>query len=163
MLRYPIAIEPGTEKTAFGVVVPDLPGCFSAGDTLDEALINAEEAVALWIDATLDAGEEIPPPSPLDRLRASREYAGWTFGLISIDPALLDDTAERVNITLPRRVLSRLDAQAKTAGETRSGFIANMTLRSPMENAPARTRKKPLSNLRRTAKVRAAKSWRKGR
>ena len=37
-MHYPIAIEPGTETTAFGVAVPDLPGCFSAGDTLDEAM-----------------------------------------------------------------------------------------------------------------------------
>ena len=52
-MRYPIAIEPGDEAQAFGVVVPDLPGCFSAGDTLDEALSNAEEAVVAWIDAML--------------------------------------------------------------------------------------------------------------
>ena len=45
-MRYPIAIEPGSEMTAFGIVVPDLPGCFSAGDTLDEALAGAEEAAA---------------------------------------------------------------------------------------------------------------------
>ena len=52
MIRYPIAIELGDEQTAFGVVVPDLPGCYSAGDTLDEAISGAEEAAAAWIDAT---------------------------------------------------------------------------------------------------------------
>jgi len=36
-VRYPIAIEAGDDLKAFGVVVPDLPGCFSAGDTLDDA------------------------------------------------------------------------------------------------------------------------------
>ena len=40
-MRYPIVIEPGGETTAFGVIVPDLPGCFSAGDTLDEAILGA--------------------------------------------------------------------------------------------------------------------------
>ena len=45
-MRYPIAIEPGTDATAWGVVVPDLPGCFSAGDTLEDALIQAEEGVS---------------------------------------------------------------------------------------------------------------------
>ena len=43
-MKYPIAIEPGAADHAFGVVVPDLPGCFSAGDTLDEAIDNAREA-----------------------------------------------------------------------------------------------------------------------
>lgn len=37
-MRYPVAIESGTETEAFGVVVPDLPGCFSAGDTMEEAM-----------------------------------------------------------------------------------------------------------------------------
>jgi predicted RNase H-like HicB family nuclease len=127
-MRYPIAIEPGDATTAFGVIVPDLPGCFSAGDTLDEALTGAEEAAAAWIDATLDAGGAIPASSSLDGLRANPDYAGWTFAVITVDPSLLDDTVERVNITLPRRVLSRLDAMAKAAGATRSGFIAKLTL-----------------------------------
>jgi predicted RNase H-like HicB family nuclease len=128
MIRYPVAIEPGTRTIAFGVVVPDLPGCFSAGDTLDEAMTNVEEAAALWIDAALDAGQPIPSPSPLDALRKRREYRNWLFGLIGIDPALLDDTVERVNITLPRRVLKRIDSKAREAGESRSSYIARMAI-----------------------------------
>lgn len=127
-MRYPIAIEPGTESAAFGIVVPDLPGCFSAGDTLDEAMANAEEAVAAWIDAALDAGQAIPSPSSLDALRASPDFAGWIYGVVAVDPAAFDDKTERVNITLPRRVLLRLDAMAAAAGESRSGFIAKLTL-----------------------------------
>jgi predicted RNase H-like HicB family nuclease len=130
-VRYPIAIEPGTDATAFGVVVPDLPGCFSAGDSLDEAMTGAEEAAAAWIDAALDAGEAPPQPSSLEALRQRSEYAGWIFGVITLDPALLDDTVERVNISLPRRVLKRLDALASSAGESRSGFIAQLTLENP--------------------------------
>jgi predicted RNase H-like HicB family nuclease len=130
-VRYPIAIEPGTDVTAFGVIVPDLPGCFSAGDTLDEAIVGAEEAAAAWIDAALDAGHAIPAPSSLDAIRRMPDYDGWTFGVITLDPTLLDDTTERVNITLPRRVLKRLDALARAAGESRSGYIAHLTLEEP--------------------------------
>ncbi|WP_428483240.1 type II toxin-antitoxin system HicB family antitoxin [Rhodopila sp.] len=127
-MRYPIAIEIGTETTALGVVVPDLPGCFSAGDTLDEAVAGAEEAAAAWIDAALDAGHAIPAPSSLDAIRQNPDHAGWAFGVITLDAALLDDTVERVNITLPRRVLKRLDALEWMAGESRSGYIAHLTL-----------------------------------
>jgi predicted RNase H-like HicB family nuclease len=127
-MRYPIAIEPGTARTAHGVVVPDLPGCFSAGDTLDEAIAAAEEAAAAWIDAVLDQGGTVPAPTPLDALRADPRFQGWVFALVDIDPALLDDRAERINITLPRRVLARLDAAARAAGETRSGYIAKLAL-----------------------------------
>ncbi len=128
-MRYPIAIEPGTDVTAWGVVVPDLPGCFSAGDTMEEALIQAEEAVTVWIETILDAGQAIPQPSAIDALRAAHpEFEGWLWGLVKIDPAMLDNTLERVNISLPRRVLHRLDARARRAGETRSGFIARMAI-----------------------------------
>jgi len=128
-MRYPIAIESGTEATAWGVVVPDLPGCFSAGDTLEEALIQAEESVTTWIATSLDAGHGIPKPSHIAALRAAHpEFEGWLWALVKVDAAMLDDTLERVNISLPRRVLHRLDALARSAGETRSGFIARMAI-----------------------------------
>ena len=55
MMHYPIAIESRTDQTAYGVVIPDLPGCFSAGETLDEAIAGAGEAALAWIEAALDA------------------------------------------------------------------------------------------------------------
>jgi predicted RNase H-like HicB family nuclease len=110
-VRHPVAIEIGTESTAYGVVVPGLPGCFSAGETIDDAVTAAEEAATAWIDATLDAGGTVPAPSSIERLRAQPEYAGWVFGVIAVDPAAPDSSVERVNITLPRRVLLRLDAR----------------------------------------------------
>src|SRR5208282_3155472 len=128
-MRYPIAIEIGTETAAYGTVVPDLPGCFSAGDTLDEA-------AAAWIDATLDAGGAVPAPSSIEALRARPEYAGWAFGVVAVDPAALDSTVERVNITLPRRILLRLDAQARAAGESRSGYIAHLTMEGRGDRHP---------------------------
>ena len=128
-MRYPVAIEPGTESTSFGVVVPDLPGCFSAGDTLEEALTQAEEAIVAWLEAAIDAGEAIPQPSPIARLQAqNKAWRRWTWALVRIDPAALDESIERVNISLPRRVLHRLDALARDAGETRSGLIARMAI-----------------------------------
>lgn len=125
-MRYPVWIETGSEETAWGVIVPDLPGCFSAGDSLEEAMANAEEAVAAWIDAVLDAGGTIPAPSQgADLLKTKK---GWALAFIDVDPALMDDTIERVNITLPRRVLKRLDAKASAVGESRSSYIARMAV-----------------------------------
>lgn len=135
-MRYPIAIEPGDDATAWGVVVPDLPGCFSAGDTLEDAMVQAEEAIAGWIEAAIDAGQDIPAPSHIDALRTAHpEVEGWLWALVKVDPAMLDDTLERVNISLPRRVLHRLDARARSAGETRSGFIARMAVEGPQTAA----------------------------
>ncbi|WMJ69668.1 type II toxin-antitoxin system HicB family antitoxin [Stenotrophomonas sp. 24(2023)] len=126
-MRYPALIEPGDESTAWGVVVPDLPGCFSAGDTLDEAIEAAEQAVLGWMDAALDAGRAIPRPSSPQQVAADAGREGnWILAYIYVDPAALDDTLERVNISLPRRILARLDAQAKAAGESRSSYIAHL-------------------------------------
>ena len=141
-MRYPIFIEEGTDTAAFGVVVPDLPGCFSAGDTLDEAVDAAKEAAAAWIDTALDRGTPVPVPSSLEAARRLRGYKGWAVGLIDLEDSLFDDTVERVNITLPRRVLRRLDDMARTTGQTRSGLIARLTVASPANagDTPVRRR-----------------------
>jgi len=110
-MRYPVLIEAGDERTAWSVIVPDLPGCFSAADTLDDALTSAEEAALGWIDAALDAGRPIPrPSSPQKAVAEADETTAWILAYICIDPSLLDDTIERVNISLPRHILARLDA-----------------------------------------------------
>ena len=127
-MHYPVAIETGNDDHAFGVVVPDLSGCFSAGDTLEAAMESAREAIELWLEVAIDDGKPVPEPSPLDRLRRKRAYRGWTWALVSIDIASLSDKAERINITLPSRVLRRIDQAAKAAGETRSGYIARRAL-----------------------------------
>lgn len=128
-MRYPILIEEGTAKSAFGVVVPDLPGCFSAGDTLDEALDAAREAAAAWLDAALDSGQKVPTPSTLEEARRLPDYQGWAVGVIELDAALFDDRIERVNITLPRRILRRLDELASARHQSRGAFIADLTMR----------------------------------
>ncbi len=87
LMAYPVAIEPGNDTTAWGVVVPDLPGCFSTGDTLEEAMIQAEEAVTVWIEAALDDGQDIPAPSAIEALRAVYpEFQGWLCVPVKIGP-----------------------------------------------------------------------------
>ena len=127
-MNYVIAIEPGDRRHAFGVAVPDLPGCFSAGDTLDEALSSAREAIELWLETVIDDGRPVPEPQALAVHQANPEYAGWVWAVVSVDLAALSDKAERVNITLPARVLRRIDQAARAAGETRSGYIARRAL-----------------------------------
>lgn len=61
---YPAIIEPAAE--GFGVFFPDLPGCTSAGATVQEAACNAEEALQAHIDLAAEHGEAIPEPSELN-------------------------------------------------------------------------------------------------
>ena len=128
-MKFPIAIEPGNSRQTWGVVVPDLPGCFSASDHgIDQAIDNAKEAIELWIETALDMDQVIPQPSLISELQKRKEYKGWIWAMVEIDPALMSDEVERVNITLPKRVLARLDSKAKKYGETRSGLIAHLAL-----------------------------------
>jgi predicted RNase H-like HicB family nuclease len=138
-MRYPILIEEGTETAAFGVVVPDLPGCFSAGDTLDEAVEAVKEAAAAWIDVALDSGLAVPPPSSLEAVRNLRGYKGWAVGIVDLEDSFFDDAVERVNITLPRRILRRLDDMARSEGQSRSGLIARLTVASSQDRVKSRT------------------------
>ena len=127
-MRYPIAVETGDAEHAYGVVVPDLPGCFSAGDTLDEALTNSQEAILLHLEGLLDDGMPFPAPTAIEQLRKKRSYRGWTWAVVDIDASELGDKAARINITLPQRILRAVDAHAKKQGETRSGFLARAAL-----------------------------------
>lgn len=127
-MEYLVAIERGDKGHAFGVVVPDLPGCFSAGDTFEEALANAREAIELHLEAMMDAGEAPPQPTASEEFVGDPQYAGWIWALVDINSELLDDTNERINISMPRRVLHVIDAAAASERKTRSRFLAEAGL-----------------------------------
>jgi predicted RNase H-like HicB family nuclease len=122
VLRYPIVIHKD-RKSDYGVTVPDLPGCFSAGSTMDEALAMAREAIELHLEGLIEEGGLIPEPMPIERHKRNREYGGGVWAMVEIDPADLRTRAKRVNITLPQRVLDSIDRFAASQGETRSGLL----------------------------------------
>ena len=126
-MNYTIAIE-HEKGSAYGVEFPDLPGCFSAGDTLDEALENAREAAAFHIEGILDTKGHVPVPRSLDALAGLPEYAGRTWAVVSVDLSALSGKSKRLNISLPERVLRRIDEAAAKNGESRSGFLARAAL-----------------------------------
>ncbi|MCL1469098.1 type II toxin-antitoxin system HicB family antitoxin [Argonema antarcticum] len=62
-LKYPMSIYP-EDDGGYTVIIPDLPGCMSQGETFEEALENINEARELWIETVYDSGKkEIPLPS----------------------------------------------------------------------------------------------------
>ena len=123
-MKFIIAIEPATETTAFGVVVPDLPGCFSAGDTLDKAVDNAREAVELWCQTVIEDGGDVPMAKTLAEHQSDPDFAGWIWAVVEVPVERYFGPAEKLNITLPRLLLVKIDEYARAHGETRSGFLA---------------------------------------
>ena len=65
-LPYRMEIVPDTAEGGFVVSFPDLPGCLTCGETMEQAILNATDAKKVWIEAALETGMEIPVPDSLD-------------------------------------------------------------------------------------------------
>ena len=70
MTHYVAIVEESGPDRAVGVWFPDLPGCFSAGDNVDEALRNAAEAVTLYAEELAKEGRRLPDPRSIAELRS---------------------------------------------------------------------------------------------
>lgn len=122
-MKYPVVLHTD-DGVRYGVTVPDLPGCFSWGDTLEQALDHAVEAIELHLEGLTEDGGEVPKPADLAAHVANPDFAGGVWALVEVDTSRFDGKAEKINITLPRRVLARVDEYARAHGMTRSGFLA---------------------------------------
>jgi predicted RNase H-like HicB family nuclease len=121
-MRYHIAVVHKDEDSAFGVHFPDLPGCFSAADTLDDVVPKAAEALALYAEDTT-----LPDPRSLDTLRKDKDVAAHLAegAMLVAVPHIENDTrVERANITMEAGLLRAVDAAAKARNLTRSAFLA---------------------------------------
>lgn len=122
-MRFPVVLHTD-DGVRYGVTVPDLPGCFSAGDTFDEALDSVREAIDLHLEGWVEGGGDIPVPRAIAEHRADPDYADGAWAAVEVDVARFDGRAEKINITLPRRLLAKIDDYARAHGATRSGFLA---------------------------------------
>ena len=101
----------------YGVTVPALPGCFSAGESIDEALIHARQAIELHLEGMLEDGELLPEMLPVEAFQRRREYRGGIWFMVEINPSRLMSGARRVNITLPEHLLTQIDRAAADSGK----------------------------------------------
>jgi predicted RNase H-like HicB family nuclease len=127
-MRYPVVMHKD-EHSDFGVSIPDIPGCYSAGSTYDEALTNAIEAIECHLEGLLMDNESIPVGTTIDRWINDEEFQGGVWAFIDIDLSQISGKAKRINITMPERVLSLIDLYAKNHSiKNRSSFLADAAL-----------------------------------
>ena len=107
----------------YGVTVPDLPGCFSSGESVDDALENALEAIDLHVETLLEDGGDLPARQPIAVHQAHPDHAGGIWAVVDAPVEKYFGPAEKINITVPRAILSRIDEHAKRHGMSRSGFL----------------------------------------
>jgi predicted RNase H-like HicB family nuclease len=92
----------------FGVEFPDLPGCVTAGRTLEEAKAMAAEALTFHVAMLLSEKMPVPPPSALDHVAGDPHRGDAILLMVDLDPELAK--SERVNVMIPRHLLGRIDA-----------------------------------------------------
>jgi predicted RNase H-like HicB family nuclease len=126
-MRYPVVIHKDNESD-YGVTVPDLPGCFSAGVTLDDALNQAIEAIECHLEGLLMDEEVIPLPQTIEYHHHDPDYQGGIWAVVTVNLTKLSGKTKRVNITLPEQILTLMDKYASEHGETRSDLVTQATL-----------------------------------
>lgn len=122
-MKYPIVIHKDSDSD-FGVTVPDVPGCFSAGSTMDEAIAMAQEAIECHLEGMLLDGEAIPVPTAIENHQKKKEFKGGVWAVVDIDISKLSVKSKRINITMPERLINAVDNYAQKHGESRSGLLA---------------------------------------
>lgn len=118
-------------NSSFGVSFPDLPGCYGAGETYDEAIEKAKISLREYALALADDGDDMPKP------RTHGTLAADTTEAIEMDkaafiievPLLTVGTKKRVNVSLDDRVLAAIDRACMLTGtKNRSAFLTKVAL-----------------------------------
>lgn len=125
-MKYPVAVW--NTDGVYTATVPDLPGVITEADSIAELESAVKEAAAGWMECEIEDGRDIPLPTAIENHMKKPDYQDCLWLLSDFNMDAISDKVERVNITLPARVLRRLDALAKSAGDSRSGYIAHMVL-----------------------------------
>ncbi len=124
---YPAYIHAEPDGSASGFF-PDVPGCYFAGDSLDQTFQDAKSALDAHFELLSEENQAIPRPQTVSFHLAQGNDAlnGGQWLLVDINMDKFDGRAERINITLPHRLLNRIDVlvQQHPSYGSRSAFLA---------------------------------------
>jgi predicted RNase H-like HicB family nuclease len=107
----------------YGVTIPDLPGCYSSGEDLDDALNSAREAIESHVEILMEDGHNIPICQPLAAHQNNPAFTSGVWAIVDVPVEKYFGAAEKINITVPKLILARIDEYAKHRGLSRSGFL----------------------------------------
>ena len=83
-MKFFIALH-SDDGVKYGVTVPDLPGCFSGGDTLDEALEMAREAIDLHCEGLSETHDGMPDVHPLSEHMDNPDLVDAVWAVVDVD------------------------------------------------------------------------------
>lgn len=124
---YPAYIHSDPDGSASGFF-PDVPGCYFAGDSLDQTFQDAKSALDAHFELLSEESQAIPHPQAVSfhLAQGNDAFNGGQWLLVDINMDKFDGRAERINITLPHRLLNRIDSlvQQHPGYGSRSAFLA---------------------------------------
>ena len=137
-MLFPVVVHK-EKRSDYGVVIPDIPGCFTAGKSLDEALRNVQEAVEVHLHGVAD----VPFASAADIWVKHPDFKGGSLHMVDIDLGFMKDETVRINITAKRSQLAAIDRAARSVEMDRSAYLVSAALtQSKMIGTSSRTKRK---------------------
>ena len=128
MARYLALIEFDAAADAYGLVIPDFPGCNAMGATFEEAEANGVEALREWATDTLAEADALPRARTLAELRQDPTlFDDFTSDVVvtSLPVFINEGRTVRVNLSMDTAVLAEIDEAARLRGLSRSAFLAS--------------------------------------
>ncbi len=123
-MRFYLVIHTDDEAT-FGGFVPDLPVVAVAGDSVDEVIEQAREAITLYVAELIEDGRPVPEASTDIDLDDFFPEEGRAFlACVDVDVDAMLGAPKRVNISIRAHNLKIIDMKAKALGMDRSEFLS---------------------------------------
>ncbi|MCC8458545.1 MULTISPECIES: type II toxin-antitoxin system HicB family antitoxin [Photorhabdus] len=129
-MRYPIYLHQADDGS-FSGFVPDVIGCYFAGDTIDDAISDAQNALDTYFEYMSEKGEApVQARTVADHL-SNEDCTGGGWAYVDMDLTKYDGKAVKLNITMPQLLLGRIDEYVNSHREyhSRSGFLAELARR----------------------------------
>ena len=96
------------ENDGFWLEFPDLPGCFTQGDSLEELMENAQEALGAFLAVKMENDEEIPKPSDIRQISESSDDLK-TYVSVDVNKYHKDTRAVRKMLSIPAWLANEAD------------------------------------------------------
>jgi predicted RNase H-like HicB family nuclease len=114
---YPAVLEKADKKT-FAAWLPDFPDCVAAGTTQEQALEKLEERLVQVAQSLAERDLELPEPTPIGAIQKLKDFVA--FVMVKVAPP---NPSERVNVYLPKNLITKADERAADLGMSRSSFF----------------------------------------
>ncbi|MDE9545441.1 type II toxin-antitoxin system HicB family antitoxin [Xenorhabdus bovienii] len=129
-MRYPIYLHQADDGS-FSGFVPDVVGCYFSGDTIDDAIVDASNALDTYFEHLSEKGQRpVEAKTVADHLN-NEDCVDGIWAYVDIDLTKYEGRTIKLNITLPQILLIKIDDYVASHREyhSRSGFLAELARR----------------------------------